>query len=117
MGERILVAFNRTRGREIASRVAVAEDSVSRSRGLLGRTAMAPEEGLWIVPCPMIHTFFMKFAIDVLFLDRELRVVRVLERLKPWRLSPWVFRAHSVLELAGGRLQGAVQVGDCLELR
>ncbi|MDD5628380.1 MAG: DUF192 domain-containing protein [Elusimicrobia bacterium] len=112
-----MVAFNRTRGREVASRVAVADDSVSRSRGLLGRTAMAPEEGLWIVPCPMIHTFFMKFAIDVVFLDRELRVVRVLEGLKPWRVSPWVFRAHSVLELAGGRLRGSVAVGDRLELR
>jgi uncharacterized membrane protein (UPF0127 family) len=117
MEERILVAFNRTREREIASRVTVADDSLSRSRGLLGRTAMAPEEGLWIVPCPMIHTFFMKFAIDVLFLDQGLRVVRVLERLKPWRFSPWVLRAHSVLELAGGSLQGSVRVGDCLELR
>jgi uncharacterized membrane protein (UPF0127 family) len=117
MGERIFVAFNRTREREIVSRVAVADDSVSRSRGLLGRTALSPEEGLWIVPCPMIHTFFMKFAIDVLFLDRKLRVVRILEGLKPWRLSPWVLRAHSVLELAGGRLQGSVKVGDYLELR
>jgi len=78
---------------------------------------MAPEEGLWIVPCPMIHTFFMRFAIDVLFLDRELKVVRVMENLKPWRLSPWVFRAHSVLELAGGRLQGSVRVGDRLDIR
>ena len=117
MGERILVAFNRTRDREIASRVAVADDSASRSRGLLGRTAMAPEEGLWIVPCPMIHTFFMKFAIDAVFLDRRLKVVRVVENLRPWRVSPWVLRAHSVLELAGGRLRGAVRVGDCLELR
>ena len=78
---------------------------------------MASEEGLWIVPCPMIHTFFMRFAIDVLFLDRRLNVVRVLENLKPWRLSPWVFRATSVLELAGGRLQGSVRVGDQLEIR
>ena len=78
---------------------------------------MAPEEGLWIVPCPMIHTFFMKFAIDVLFLDKDLRVVRVLEGLKPWRVSPWVFRAHSVLEFAGGALQGSVRAGDCLEWR
>jgi uncharacterized membrane protein (UPF0127 family) len=115
--ERVLAAFNRTRDRAIAARVAVADDLESRSRGLLGRTAMAPEEGLWIVPCPMIHTFFMKFAIDVLFLDRGLRVVRVLEGLKPWRLSPWVFRAHSVLELAGGSLQGSTRVGDSLEMR
>ena len=78
---------------------------------------MAPEEGLWIVPCPMIHTFFMKFPIDVLFLDRGLKVARVIEDLKPWRLSPWVFRAHSVLELAGGVLKGSVQAGDQLEIK
>lgn len=94
----------------------LADDAASRSRGLLGRDAMAREEGLWIVPCPMIHTFFMRFAIDVLFLDRGLRVVRVLEGLKPWRVSPWVFRAHSVLELAGGTLRGTVGTGDQLEI-
>lgn len=78
---------------------------------------MASSEGLWIVPCPMIHTFFMRFSIDVLFLDRGLKVVRVLEDLKPWRLSPWVFSAHSVLELAGGSLRGSVKVGEQLEMR
>lgn len=77
---------------------------------------MAADEGLWIVPCPMIHTFFMKFPIDVLFLGRDLRVARVIENLKPWRLSPWVWSAHSVLELAGGVLKGSVQVGDQLEI-
>ncbi|MBI5240483.1 MAG: DUF192 domain-containing protein [Elusimicrobia bacterium] len=94
----------------------MADAAASRSRGLLGRDAMAPQEGLWIVPCPMIHTFFMRFAIDVLFLDRSLRVVRVLEGLKPWRVSPWVFRAHSVLEFAGGTLRGSVGTGDQLEI-
>jgi len=77
---------------------------------------MGAQEGLWIIPCPMIHTFFMKFAIDVLFLNRELKVVRVMENLKPWRLSPWVFRAHSVLELAAGHLKGSTQVGDQLQI-
>ena len=65
----------------------------------------------------MIHTFFMKFPIDVLFLDRGLVVRRVLEGLKPWRLSPWVFSAHSVLELKGGILRGGVAPGDRLEMR
>jgi uncharacterized protein len=111
-----LIAFNRTRGREIASEVEKADDYQSRSRGLLGRTSMTSRQGLWIVPCPMIHTFFMKFAIDVVFLDRSLRAVRVIENLKPWRLSPWVFRAHSVLELAGGALKGTVAVGDQLDI-
>ena len=112
-----MVVYNRTRGREVAAIVAVADDPESRSRGLLGRKSLEPGEGLWIVPCPMVHTFFMKFSIDALFLDRELGVVRVLEDLKPWRLSPWVFRARSVLELAGGSLKGSVQVGDRLEIK
>ncbi len=112
-----LIAFNRTRGRQVAARVEKAADYQSRSRGLLGRSSMDPSEGLWIVPCPMIHTFFMKFPIDVLFLDKELRVVRVLEDLRPWRLSPWVLRARSVLELAGGSLKGSVSVGDQLEFK
>ncbi len=112
-----MIAFNRTKGREVASRVLKADDPVSRGRGLLGRATMDEGEGLWIVPCPMIHTFFMRFSIDVLFLDGELKVVRVMEELKPWRLSPWVFRARSVLELAGGALKGSVAVGDELEIK
>lgn len=117
MAEAYFVAFNRTRGREVAAKVVKAADYESRSRGLLGRDSLPPEEGLWIVPCPMIHTFFMRFAIDVLFLDREGRVARVIEGLKPWRLSPWVFRAKSVLELRGGVLRGSVAVGDVIEFR
>jgi uncharacterized membrane protein (UPF0127 family) len=104
-------------GRALASRVTKADDAASRSKGLLGRASMAPDEGMWIVPCPMIHTFFMKFPIDVLFLDRDLKVARVIENLKPWRLSPWVLAAHSVLELKGGKLAGAVRPGDRVEMR
>lgn len=100
----------------MAARVLKADTAPARSKGLLGRESMAADEGLWIVPCPMIHTFFMKFAIDVVFLDKKLKVVRVMENLKPWRMSPWVLRAHSVLELAGGALKGSVSVGDQLEI-
>ena len=116
MTGRNYVAFNRTRGLQLAARVLKADDYESRSRGLLGRLSMAADEGLWIVPCPMIHTFFMKFPIDVLFLDRELKVVRVIENLRPWRLSPWVLRAVSVLELAGGALKGAASIGDQIDI-
>lgn len=111
-----LVARDRASGRLIADKVLKADDYDSRTKGLLGRDTMAPGEGLWIVPCPMIHTFFMRFAIDVLFLDKELRVARVLEDLRPWRLSPWVLRARSVLELPGGSLRGSVKKGDQLEI-
>jgi uncharacterized membrane protein (UPF0127 family) len=104
-------------GRPLAARVTKADDAAARSKGLLGKTAMDADEAMWIVPCPMIHTFFMKFPIDVLFLKRDLRVARVIENLKPWRLSPWVLSAHSVLELKGGALRGSVRAGDLLEMR
>lgn len=112
-----MVAFNRTQAKPVAVRVLKADTAATRSQGLLGRESLTADEGLWIVPCPMIHTFFMKFPIDVLFLDSKLTVRRVIEDLRPWRLSPWVLSAHSVLELKGGVLKGSVRVGDRIEMR
>ncbi|MBI5623952.1 MAG: DUF192 domain-containing protein [Elusimicrobia bacterium] len=113
-------AFDAARGRTVASRVVKAEALLDRMRGLLGKDSLPEGEGLWIIPCPQIHTFFMRFPIDVLFLDRGLKVVLVKERLGPWRLAPWLpwtCDAHSVLELAAGALRGSVEVGDRLEFR
>lgn len=112
-----LTAFNSTRGAQVAAKVEKADTPATRSKGLLGRESLAADEALWIVPCPMIHTFFMKFPIDVLFLDADLTVRRVIEDLRPWRLSPWVLSARSVLELKGGALKGSVSVGDRIEMR
>lgn len=112
-----MIAFNRTSGKTLASKVLLADDSQSRNKGLLGRDSMDASEGLWIVPCPMIHTFFMRFPIDVVFLTKSLKVARVMEGLKPWRLSPWVLSARSVLELKGGVLKGSVKIGDEIEFR
>ncbi len=112
-----MIAYNKTRGVEVASRVERADTAGTRMKGLLGRDSMGPGEGMWIAPCAMIHTFFMRFPIDTVFLGRDLRVRRVVESLSPWRLSPWVFSAHSVLELAGGSLKGSVRVGDELEFK
>jgi len=112
-----LIAFNATRNAPVATKVEKADTPASRSKGLLGRESLPADEGLWIVPCPMIHTFFMKFPIDVLFLDADLTVRRVMEDLRPWRLSPWVLSARSVLELKGGVLKGSVRVGDRIEMR
>ena len=115
-----MTARNLSKDRLIASRVSKAESIRDRMRGLLGRDSLPPDEGLWIVPCPQIHTFFMRFPIDVVFLDRDLRVVAVAEGLKPWRVFPWLpwdFDSHSVLELAGGTLKGSVSIGDRVEFR
>ena len=73
-------------------------------------------DGLWIFPTQAIHTFGMRFAIDVVFLDRNLRVKRIYHRLAPFRLTTFVWGAQSVLELASGSLAGTgTTVGDELQ--
>lgn len=112
-----MTAYNVSKGALVAARVEKADDFFSRGVGLLGRGGLAAGEALWLVPGKSIHTWFMRFAIDVLFLDEGLSVVKVIEDMGPWRVSPWVGEAHSVLELKAGSLRGAVSVGDRLEMR
>ena len=112
-----MIAFNKTQDRIVAGKVIKADTPATRAKGLLGRDSLTSGEGMWIVPCAMIHTFFMRFNLDILFFNRDLEVVRVQEDMKPWRMSPWVWKAHSVLELAGGSLQGSVRRGDRFEFK
>ena len=101
-------------GELVAQEVEQASTFLSRLRGLMFRKELLPKTALLLEPCPQIHTCFMRFAIDVLFLDKENRVVAVLENLKPWRMSKFYTCACRTLELPGGSLQGKVQVGDKL---
>jgi uncharacterized membrane protein (UPF0127 family) len=73
----------------------------SRMRGLLGRRELPAGEGLLIRPAPSVHTFFMRFPIDVVFLNRDGEVLKVCEDVRPWRAAA-ARRAHSTLELAAG---------------
>ncbi len=103
-----------SRGRLLARRVRAAHHLGRRLRGLLGRESLAPDEGLWLKPCRQVHTWFMRFAIDVVFLDAALEVVAVSRHLPPWRLSPFHRRARSCLELAAGTAHW-VRPGDRLQ--
>ncbi len=115
-GERLFVVHNRTRGATIAACVRVADTPSSRRIGLLKHETLAPGEGLWIYPTQAIHTFGMRFPIDVAFLDRRLRVKRVYHGLVPYRLTSLVWGAKSVLELASGSLAGTgTAIGDELQ--
>lgn len=89
-------------GRVLAARLLVPRTIFGRGVGLMFRAALAEGEAMWIDPCNGIHMFFMRFAIDAVFLDRRRRVVRVAHRLKPWRMIPLVLHAESVLELPAG---------------
>src|SRR5438874_2522169 len=93
-----LRVVNCSRGTVLAKEAAVAAKPWSRMRGLLGRRQLEPGQGLLIVPCQGVHTIGMAFPIDVLHLDREGVVRRVLHRLKPWRIGPLVRGTRMVLE-------------------
>lgn len=106
---------NLTRQAELAGRVEVADQGAKRRKGLLGRASLAPGEGLWILPCEAVHTFGMQFPIDLVYLDRDLRVKKVRSSVPPWRLSACL-SAHSVLELAAGTIRATRTMrGDRLE--
>lgn len=92
---------NRTRETVLAEAADVADTSAKRRTGLLKHTRLEPGEGLWIVPCPSVHTFFMKFPIDLVYLDKKRKVRKVRHAVGPWRLSACLM-ADSVLELPAG---------------
>jgi uncharacterized membrane protein (UPF0127 family) len=103
-------------GQVLAERLDVANTSWARFVGLMGRSELPPGAGLLIEPCNSIHMFFMRFPIDAVFLDRERRVKRVVLKLKPWRISPIVFGAKSVVELPAGSLRDRSLEGELLSI-
>jgi uncharacterized protein len=112
--------FNRTRDSLLAANVAVANSYFPRLVGLLGKgSGWAQEErGLWIIPSHGVHTLAMRFAIDVVFLDRRRVVVHLHQNLRPWRISKVIASARSVLELPVGRIaKSQTEVGDQIEIR
>lgn len=109
-------AVNLTRGTVLAEKLELAGTGGSRRKGLLGRDGLLPGEGLWIAPCESVHTFFMRFPIDLVYLDRKLRVKKIKSSVGPWRLSA-CFTAHSVLELPVGTInRSQTERGDTVEI-
>lgn len=103
-------AVDETTGRELAENVAVATTLLSRAKGLLGRSQLPPGEGLLITPCNGVHTFLMKFPIDLVFLDRENRIIATMENLRPQRMTKLLPQARSVLELPAGTVSASGSV-------
>ena len=107
---------NQTRDTVLGRSVDIADSSEKRRVGLLKHERLSPGEGLWIIPCESVHTFFMKFPIDLVYLDKKRKVRKVRHRVPPWRLS-MCLTAHSILELpAGTAEQTGTLKGDVLTI-
>jgi uncharacterized membrane protein (UPF0127 family) len=103
-------------GAVVSADCTVADSAWKRTKGLLGRASLGEQEGILLRPGSSIHMFFMRFPIDAVFLDRDLRVLRVAADLKPWRMAS-KRGAKAVLELPAGRCARAgVREGDLLVL-
>jgi uncharacterized membrane protein (UPF0127 family) len=101
-------------GSVVCARCALATSPLARMRGLLGRSSLAPDEGMLFRPAGSIHMFFMRFAIDAVFCDRDLAVIDVVRGLRPWRTAGRR-GAKVVVELAEGAAAG-IGAGDRLSL-
>jgi uncharacterized membrane protein (UPF0127 family)/CheY-like chemotaxis protein len=108
----VRIILNLTRGNVLCEQVEIADSALPRMRGLLGRRSLPSGQGILLQPAPSIHTAFMRFQFDVVFLDASLRVIRTVEHVRPWRV---VIARHaaSVLELAAGEVSRRnVELGD-----
>ncbi|RLA63237.1 MAG: DUF192 domain-containing protein [Epsilonproteobacteria bacterium] len=94
--------------------IKLADSTFSRVKGLMFDEKIEGD-GLLIRPCNSIHTFFMKFNIDVLFLNKSLKVVKIIRNMPPWRMSKIYWSAWQVLEFSGGSLNDEIVEGDYIE--
>ena len=109
------IGLRNQHGRHLASIVEGAFDSASRRKGLLTRSSFEPGQALVIAPCSGVHTFFMRFAIDVVFVSRDGAVVKVASHLRPWRVAG-ALRAFAAIELPDGTIETTgTRAGDRLE--
>jgi uncharacterized membrane protein (UPF0127 family) len=108
--------INARTGEVILDDLQTADTFYTRFRGLMGRPSIPENAGLMIKPCNSVHCFFMKFPIDVIFLDKEDRVVHISENMRPRSVSPIVKRAKYVIETNAMKFSGEIMVGDKLEI-
>ena len=110
--------INQSKNTLLADDVFLADTPFKRVKGLLGRKDFQPGQALIIRPCNSIHTFFMRFAIDAIFVDKNSCVVGIVKGIKPFHLSPIFFKASYVIEVPEGTIvQSETSVGDKIQIQ
>ena len=111
-----MIIVNKRNEQKIANDVKHANTFMSRLLGVMFIKEMKGMDGLLLDPCNSIHNFFVRFALDVIFLDKNYKVVKVIRNFKPWRMTRIYFTACRVLELPAGTLIEDIKKGDQLEV-
>jgi uncharacterized membrane protein (UPF0127 family) len=113
-----MTIINTTKNTVLAEQAIIAGSLFKRITGLLGRKGVQPAQALVIMPCRQIHTLFMRFPIDALFVNRNNKVVAVHANLAPWRITPFYFQSRFVIELPVGTVSDSrTKKGDYLSIR
>ena len=112
-----MIVINKRNNQTIAENVKLADSFYDRLMGVMFIKEMKGMDGLLLSPSNSIHNFFVRFALDVIFIDRNDKVVKVIRNFKPWRMTRIYFTATKVLELPAGKLIDDIEVGDELEVR
>jgi len=109
--------INKTNSFVVAEEAIVANTPFKRMKGLLGRKELKESQALVLDPCNSIHTFFMRFPIDILFLDKNNKIIKTISCLKPFRLTSIYFNSAFAIELPSGKIQSlSIRKGDNLSL-
>jgi len=112
-----MIAINTRTGTTLATNVKVADNLFTRMKGLLGKKELPIGEALWIKPCFSVHTFFMKFSMDVIFLNKKNQVIAAVRNLKPNRMTRLYPQSFSVLELPIGTIAASnIEIGDKIDI-
>lgn len=101
----------------LSHNILIAESLVDRLIGLMFREKLIGSDGLLLDPCRSIHTFFMRYSLDIIFLSSDDRIVKIIRNLKPWRMTWIYFRANKTLELPAGKFPVELQEGDYLVVK
>ncbi|WP_018086682.1 DUF192 domain-containing protein [Desulfurispora thermophila] len=105
--------YNRNKGSQLAQEVIFANTFWSRLKGLLGKNALLPGQALVLIPCRSVHTCFMRFPIDIIFLDAQGKAIFLQEKLPSWRFTPYLSRAILAIELPPGTIKASnTSLGD-----
>lgn len=109
------IVINKRTGKIVAERVLRAGSFWLRLRGIIGRGHLGEGEGIWLIPCKQVHTFWVRFPLSIWVLDKDTRLITLFDNLQPWTISPYTKLGCSILEFPSGwGAKSEIEIGDVL---